>query len=111
MNDREQSQEEDLERIFQVLNAPLSDRGFVRDVMRRSKRYGRIRRLLLGFSASIVLAISAGPFIQLSNRLAERLVMVHVLSSENTSLIAIEIVAVSILCAIALPSVLRWLSR
>lgn len=111
MNDREQSDENDLERLFQTLNSPLSDRRFVRDVMRRTNRYARVRRLTLGFSASIGVAISAVPFIQLIRGLAERLAFAGIQWTESMHWIEIQILVAAILCSAALPSVLRWMSR
>jgi len=111
MSDREQPQEQELKQLFRALNSPLSNRDFVRDVMRRATRYARIRRFTLATSATIGLAISVGAFVQLANRLQERLVFVGMHWAEYMRSMEAQIVAAVILCAVVLPCVLRRLSR
>jgi hypothetical protein len=111
MNDREQSQEAELKRLFQILNSPLNDRDFVRDVMRRANQHARIRRLTLAAAGTIGIAISVGPFIQLVNGLVERLALAEMHWAESMRLIEVPVLAAVILSSVALPSVLRWMSR
>jgi hypothetical protein len=111
MTEPEHLDEQELERIFQTLNSPLNSSDFAKDVMRRVTRYRRLRRLTLATASIIGLAVSAIPFFRLVNWSREGLVLAVLNREDFAQPLNAEILAATILLAVALPSVLRWLSR
>ena len=111
MNDPENLNHQELERIFQTLNSPLDRSLFVSDVMRRVTRYTRVRRITLATATIAGFTISAAPFFTLANRIGKKLGLAMMHWAESMHPTDAHILAAAILLAVAVPSVLRWLSR
>lgn len=111
MSDPKRLGDQELEPLFQALNSPLTDSDFVDEVMRRVRRHTRVRRFTLASATTIGVAISAEPFVHLGSWLGARLVFAGMHWPEFMRPIEVQILAVMILCAVSLPSALRWLSK
>jgi hypothetical protein len=104
---------DDDDRRLQALFAhpPLDDNGFSERVVRKLERRIRLRQLIVPFAALVGGVISAGPALQLINRLTSEVQVASAAMAGASANVPFVPASVLLVAALAAAAALRWLER